>query len=490
MIFDRIRTLAKQTAVYGMGDILGKAVGVLLVPLYARLLSTTENGVISLAFAFIGFSAAVYSLGLNPALIRFLSGDTEPKGSQVKFSTAYWTLIGFGAVLSTGIWQYSATLAGTLLTSDGVSYADIFQLIAAIVLLDTLSEPLFTLCRARQRSGLYALVRFVQHSIQLGLTIYLIAGLGYGVRAIFWTNVVSSAFALIVLLPVGLRQLRLVFKFSCFRELLLFGLPFVPSTIALLVINLSDRFLLKFFLGLESVGTFTVVYKICLPMLLIVRVFRTAWAPAILAIPDRPESLEVVRRVTTYFAMGGAFLFLLISTFGKEFILLIAGAESANYLPARDIIPLITLAFLFSGIYIVLTAGVYVEGRSRALPVVVGAGAVINFGINLILIPRIGLTGAAWSTLAAYGFMSLLLFLFTRRSFPVRYEYGRLLKIGVALLVVHVGVSSYLDVSTATGVITRLIILLVFPLILWGWRFFDPQEWADLRSLFKLSKAN
>ena len=73
MIFDRIRTLAKQTAVYGTGDILGKAVGVLLVPLYARLLSTTENGVISLAFAFIGFSAAVYSLGLNPALIRFLS---------------------------------------------------------------------------------------------------------------------------------------------------------------------------------------------------------------------------------------------------------------------------------------------------------------------------------------------------------------------------------------------------------------------------------
>jgi O-antigen/teichoic acid export membrane protein len=488
MIFDRIRSLAKHTAVYGVGDILGKAVGVLLVPLYARMLSTQENGVISLAFAFVGFSAVLYSLGLNPALIRFLSGETESVDRRDRFSTAYWTLMGVGCLLSTVIWFSSATLAAIFLDSGAESYTDVFHLIAVIVLLDTLSEPLFTVCRARQRSGLYAIVRFAQHSIQLGFTIYLIAGLGYGVRAIFWTNVASSAFALLVLLPMGLKQLRLVFKIPHLRELLAFGIPFVPSTIALLVINLSDRFLLKFFLGLESVGTFTVVYKICLPMLLIVRVFRAAWAPAILAISDRSESLAVVRRVTTYFTMCSAFLFLLVSTFGRDFILLIAGEESPKYLPAEDIIPLITLAFLFSGIYIILTAGVYVEGRSRALPIVVGCGAVVNICLNLILIPRIGLVGAAWSTLVAYGIMSLLLFLFTRRFYPVQYEYGRLLKIGVAALVVQVGVSNYLEDSTPGGVITRLIILLVFPLILWGWRFFDPREWADLMSIFTYSK--
>jgi O-antigen/teichoic acid export membrane protein len=487
MIFERIKALARHTAVYGMGDILGKGIGVVLIPLYARLLTPSENGVMSLAFAFIGFSAVVYSLGINPALIRFLSGDGEEADRQSRFSTAYWTLLLLGSVLSTGIWLCSGQLAELFLNSEAEAYTDIFRLIAVIVFLDTLSEPLFTLCRARQRSGRYAVVRFTQHTLQLGLTIYLIASLDYGVRAIFWTNVVSSAFALLILLPSGVQQLRFIFEGSRLREMLAFGLPFVPSSFALLVINLSDRFLLKFFLGLESVGAFTVVYKICLPMLLIVRVFRAAWAPAILAIEDRSESLEVVRRVTTYFVMCGAFLFLLVSTFGREFILLIAGAEAHHYLPARPIIPLITLAFLFSGIYIILTAGVYVEGRSRALPLVVGSGAAINFGLNLLLIPKLGLVGAAWSTLVAYALMSLLLFLYTRRFYPVEYEFRRLLKIAVAALVVHLGVSSYLDVSTVQGVVARLIILMVFPLILWGWRFFDHREWTHLKSFFNTS---
>ncbi len=487
MLFDRIKSLFRHTAIYGIGDLLGRAVSFFLLPLYARMLTTGDNGVRSLAFVFIGFSAVFYSLGLNQALVRYLSGEDDPAVGRKRFSSAFWTLFGVGLTFSALLWAGAAPLAQFFLGTG--AYADIFHLMAIIILLDTLSEPLFTLCRARQRSATYAAVRLVQHTLQMGLTVYLIAGLGHGVRAIFWSNVASSAFAFLALSPVCWQNLRLIYSPAAVRELLTFGIPFVPSALALLVINLSDRFLIRVFLGIEEVGIYDIVYKLTLPMLIVVRVLRAAWAPSILSIPHREEAYAVCARVTTYFSLTAVFLFLCIQTFARELILLVAGSNAPVYLKGQDIVAPILLAFLFSGIYVIFTAGVYAEKRTRMLPAIVGAGAVVNIGINLLLIPRIGFIAAAWSTLAAYGLMALLLYLQTRRFYPAPYEYRRLAKIGVAGTVVFLITSNYINETTPEGIAARGIFLLGYPLILWGWNFFDPQEWHDLRSMVRFPRA-
>ena len=486
MRFRHVKSLAKHTAVYGMGDLLGKATGVLLVPVYARLLTPSENGDMALAYAFVSFSVLLYALGLNHALVRHLSVERGDEGTRLKFSTAYWTLMAIGVLLSFLVWNSAARLAIVFL--DSASFADIFRVIAVILLLDTLSEPFFTLCRVRQRSGTYASVRFVQHTLQLGLTVYLIVWEGNGVRAIFWSNLVSSAFAFLALCPTGFRVLRPVYSTSILRELLRFGLPFVPSAAALLLINLSDRLLLMFFLGKDPVGILQILFRFCLPMQMLTRVFRSAWAPGVLAIPDRAEARTVVARMTTYFAAVATLLLLVLSTFARDLILLGCGSNAAEYLPAQGVIPIVTLAFLLSGLYIILTAGVYAEGRSRMLPLVVGVGAVVNVGFNLLLIPRIGVHGAAWSTLAAYGVMVVFLYLHTRRFYPVAYEYARIAKVAVAGGIVFIGVSGFAPDASLSGIITRCILLLAYPFILWGWNFLEAGEWQEIRQLFRLPK--
>ena len=140
-MFSRIKSLAQHTAVYGMGDLLGRAVSILLVPIYARHLTPADNGILSLAFAFIGFSAVFYSLGLNPALIRLLSGKTDLGKHRAAFSSAFWALFATGFILSSLVWTNAGSLAQYLLGS--VDYSAIFELIAVVVLLDALSEPLF-----------------------------------------------------------------------------------------------------------------------------------------------------------------------------------------------------------------------------------------------------------------------------------------------------------------------------------------------------------
>ena len=491
MLFDRIRSLVRHTAVYGVGDFLRVIISAALLPVYARLLSPEENGVRDLAFAFIAFSTVVYSLGINQALIRHLSAEEDPLVLRRRFSSAFWTISGIALLLAALVWCAASPLASLLFDSGlATQRTDLFGLIAAIILLDAVGEPLFTLCRARKRSSLYAGVRLVQHTVQIGLTIYLIAGLGYGVRGVFWSNVASSAFAVAALLPFGLKSLRIDYAPKAVREFLSFGLPFVPSALALLVIELSDRLMVRVFLGLDATGVYGISYKFALPMLLVVRALRAAWAPAVLSVPDTGEARQVCARVTTYYAAIGGFLVLGLAAFPRELILLVAWDNAPAYLPGQNVIALVALAYLCNGFYVILTAGVYVEGRSRVLPAIVGAGAVLNVAMNLLLIPRIGFIAAAWSTLAAYGLMALLLFLSVRRFYPVRYEYGRLGKICVAASIAYLMIWKYTDDTTLSGIAARAVIfLVVYPTILWGWRLFDPAEWQDLRSVLNFSRT-
>ncbi|MDE2724330.1 MAG: oligosaccharide flippase family protein, partial [Gemmatimonadota bacterium] len=344
-MFSRIKSLAQHTAVYGMGDLLGRAVSILLVPIYARHLTSADNGILSLAFAFIGFSAALYSLGLNPALVRLLSGKTDLGKHRAAFSSAFWALFATGVILSSLVWTNAGSLAHHLLGSS--DYSAIFELIAAIVLLDALSEPLFTLCRARQRSFHYAIVRVIQHTLQLGLTAYFIGILGRGPIAVFEANLISSVFALLVMFPVGLRMIRPTFDVRALRDLLRFGFPFVPSAFSFLIISLSDRFLIRFFLDLDNLGIYGITYKLGLPIFFVVKAFRSAWAPAVLDETEEEETRQMCAHVTTYFTLFGILGCLILATFAHEIIVLIAGDNAPTYLEGIRVVPIVGLAFFF-----------------------------------------------------------------------------------------------------------------------------------------------
>lgn len=477
-MFSRLISLIRHTAIYGTGDLLGRVVAIVLVPIYARHLSLNDNGVVSLVFALIGFSAIFYSLGLNPALVRILSGNTPLPDKQKAFSSAYWTLICLGLCLSTLIYLNAHSLAQSIL--NNAEHAHIFYYISGILILDALSEPFFTLCRAQKRSTLYTLIRLVQYTLQLGLTAYLIAVEGKGAEAVFQANLISSFFAFIAICPTGLSTLKLVFDNNALRDLLTFGLPFIPSAVSVLIINLSDRFLVNYLLGVEALGIYGITYKLGLPVFLAIKAFRAAWAPSVLESDDIEQTSQMCAKITTYYMVLGSFLCLILAAYAHEFIQLIAGENASSYLPGKNVVPIVGLAFFVYGLYVILTAGVYIHGRAKALPAIVGVGALLNIVFNLVFLPQWGFVAAAWSTLAAYTVMVALLYYFVQKFYPVPYEYGRLGKIAIAGIIVYIAMSDTLSDTSSHGTVARTIFLLGYPLILWGWRVVEPKELKQL----------
>ena len=98
--------------------------------------------------------------------------------------------------------------------------------------------------------------------------------------------------------------------------------------------------------------------------------------------------------------------------------------------------PVVLIGYLFNGMYVNFMAGIYIEKKTSHLPYITGIGAAVNVVANLLMIPKYGMLGAAWATLFAYAAMALVLYFVSHRFYPVHYEYARLLKIWLALVVV------------------------------------------------------
>jgi O-antigen/teichoic acid export membrane protein len=116
------------------------------------------------------------------------------------------------------------------------------------------------------------------------------------------------------------------------------------------------------------------------------------------------------------------------------------------------------------------------------------AGAFVNVCLNWFFIPRIGIFAAAWSTVAANGVMVLLLYVNTRRFYPVPFEFARMAKAAFAAIVVSFALN--VDDPTFEGTLAKALILLAYPIILSGWNFIEPAEWNSLRHYLRLQSAS
>ena len=458
MVRQDIIRLSKQTLVYGFGYVTARMINFLLLPFYSHHIQPREYGIISLVYAFIAFLNIIYHYGLESAFLRFFSRAEIPRpdmgpaaagevragrgadreGGITKkdvFSTVFISLIGTSLLFSFLIWSFAPGLSEALLKT--AAYARIVRMTAVILLLDALFLIPLHYLRIRNKAGIFTSVTLVNVIINVGLNIYLIRFRGMGIDGVFISNIAASGFNFLVLIPVVVRNWNGRFSGSLWKKLLLFGLPFIPSGLSSMIIELSDRYMLEWFEGLRTVGLYSAGHKLGIFMMLVVMAFRFAWQPFFLQKQDDPDARPLFAVILTYFVFAMSLVFLLISFFIKEIVSLpVMGVTliGADYWSGIVVVPYILAAYVFNGIYINFHPAIFYSGRTWVISVVVGIAAVINVTANLILIPRVGMTGAGISSLAAYVFMAVCTYVIVRKWMPVPYEWKKLLLMFVLTL--------------------------------------------------------
>ncbi len=477
------KRLTKHSAVYGLGHIITRVVNFLLLPLYTNKLPTDEYGVSAVVFTYLALMTIVYTYGIDAAFLRFFILSDDKIQRRKIFSTAFWAVLIVAGSL-TGIIYLKAATISNLIISEG-EFPQLFRLGCWILLFDALAFLPFLFLRAEEKSVYFIVIKFVNVLINVGMNIWYIVYLQKGVEGIFLANAWASAITFFLLLPILFRQISFVFIWSALVELLKFGLPYLPSTLAVVLMQTFDRFILEKMAGLEVTGLYSAGYKLGIFMNLYVMAFRFAWHPFFLSTSKQENAKEIFSKILTYFTLLAAGIFLFISFFIDEIIrfrifgLTIFGSA---YWESTKVVPVILLAYLIYGMYVNFVVGIYIEKKTKYLPLISGAGAVVNIITNILLIPIFGMMGAAYASLMGFLVMAVMLYFFAQKFYTIPYEFGRLIKL--ALVVVALFSVGYY-VKGSWMIFTKSLLVLGFPVILFLTGFFERRELDSIKKMVR-----
>ena len=280
-------------------------------------------------------------------------------------------------------------------------------LIGPIVFFDTINLVPLSFLRAERRPRAYALISFSRAVLGSLLIITFVVVLGLGVIGVILGSACSALVASIAGISMLAREGRLGIGLDrrLARHMLAFSLPLVPASVAGWTLNLSDRYLIAAFIGPAAVGIYAAGYTVGLAInALAISPFTLAWGAAYWEIAKQDDARAVFGRVLTGFTALASFAALGLGALATDAFRILLPAE---FEPGRFVTPFSAFAYVLYGIYTIVATGLNLESQTRRLPLIMGATAVTNVVLNLLLIPRLGYMGAAVSTILSYGMLAV-----------------------------------------------------------------------------------
>jgi O-antigen/teichoic acid export membrane protein len=465
-MFDKLKELTKDTAIYGVSTMVGRFLNFILVPLYTNIFLPAEYGIIQLIYAYMAILNIVFIYGLDSAYLKFAAfkdiGDEKDN-----FSTPYIAVFVTSLLISFLIVINSEAIGSSLRIPSEYQY--LIYLAAAILFLDANVVIPFLKLRLDRRAKIFSLFRVINISVNIVLNIYLIIILHWGIEAILISNLIASAVSLLLVSFTIIKNFKLKFHSLLFKRLLKFGLPFLPAGFAVMLVQVIDVPILEKLTDLKTVGIYKANYKLGIFMMLFVNMFQFAWQPFFLQNAKEPNAKEMFSKILTYFTLVGSIILVVLSLFITDLAQIkIAGFSivGSQYWAGLQIVPIILLAYLINGMYSVFSAGIYIEEKSIYVPFITGTGALVNVVANFLLIPVLSFTGAAIATLSSYFVMALGYYYVTQKFFKVKYELKRIGHIFIAIILV--GVLYYYLLSTGNLLFPfKLILLILFTLYIY-----------------------
>ncbi|MFH0777711.1 MAG: oligosaccharide flippase family protein [Candidatus Eisenbacteria bacterium] len=480
-MFEEIKKLVKQSAIYGIGTVATPFIGFVMLPLYSRYLTPGEYGVLAVTGVVNAFLSVLISFGANSGLIRyyFAYGEKRDKEEVVVSSLAFCLLASIACILlfllasrevSALVFDFEkGLLYFRLVIFSAFMHAGILNCLAAL--------------RAEERPGVYSVITILSLVLTFCLNILFVVGLRRNVQGILEAELISTTVAHVVALAIVLRGKRLAFSWLKTKQVLSFGLPLVPGSVAVIVLALSDRYFLQHFATLKDVGLFSMGFKIATVLrILIVEPFRMAWPPYMFSVLDRHDAKEIYRKVLVYFTFACVWFGLCLSIFAREGLAILA---TPPFYPAHKVVPLLVLSQLLLGMCAVLGAGIHIMSKTKYASYASIAAAVVSVGMNFVLVPRLGMMGAALASVVAYLTLNVLLSTISHRLYPVQHEFKRIaLMFIVAFGIYGVSLAATHGRGFVTGLIIKLGLVLLFPTLLYFLGFFAKQELSRLREWF------
>jgi len=275
-----------------------------------------------------------------------------------------------------------------------------------------------------------------------------------------------------------------VFSRRVLAESLRFGLPRLPHGLAQQIMAVGDRAVLLVFVPMSAIGVYSIGVSFGMTLKLFLSAFEYAWAPFYYATAKaEPQAPRIFGVLTTYGVGVLALLAAGLAAVAGDLVPLMVWGEE-NFAGAERIVPWIALGVLFQGIYLLTSIGLNITKRTEYYPVATLLSAAASLGSNMLLVPRFGILGAAWSNAVAYAVLAGTALHFSRRAYPIPYEWGRLARVALAGVAAYAAAAFVPAMPHLAGLLVRGgVIVAVYAAALGATGFFRANEIAWLRRM-------
>jgi O-antigen/teichoic acid export membrane protein len=418
-VANSIRQLAGETLIYGISGTLSRFIGIFLLPMYTRVFSPADYGVVGVMTSLLALCGVLIVLGLDNASARWFydTGDTLQRKRIM--SSWFWCQMTVGMLAALLLLLLAPQIAALLLGTRDLAH--LVRIAALTVPLGSFVRVLGNWLRYQRRA---AMVTTYYTSTSLGLlgiiALFVLTWPG-GLLGLYWAHLVAgllTAAASVMIIRTWIAP-RFV-SWPVLKSMLAFGLPLAPASVASWMTALSDRLILSLFRDSSEVGVYTVAASLASVVALVTQAFQWAWGPFAFSLLRDRESAQVYSKALSLYALLGAFLCTAASLFSPWLLRVFA---TAPYYGAASNIPWLAFSHLAVGATTIAALGSQVVKKSGSIAMSAFVGAGINTLLNFLLIPAIGRDGAAIATFVAYTSATAYMFVASQKHYPLPYHF-------------------------------------------------------------------
>ncbi len=472
-----IGKIVRHSSLYLIGTIASRAVGFLLVPLYAHYLSPVEYGMVDLIDLMVTIAALCVGVSAaGTAMVRMYHEKPDEGHRKRVVSTTLILVVLTTVPLCIGGMFASRPLSRLLFHSE--ANAGIIMAFFAAMFFGNIGEILSVLMRMRDRVILivsYALVCLVAAA---SLNIFFIAFQRRGIWGFVLSKLIVGSGGALFLLVIGLRYARLNFDRAYARKLIAFGAPLVVSGLAFFTLHFSDRFFLNAYGYRTQLGQYALGYRFAFMLpVLIAEPFSRAWGVSFYQLAEGPawklSFVRILRHLLFLMILGATGL----SLFSRPALQIMV---TDAYRPALYVIPIVAFAYVFRQAGDFFRDLLLISKRSGLIGKMTCGTAIFNIALNFAWIPHYGMYGAAWATVASWGAYMLIFWVAAYREhqfpFPLRSLGSGL---ALAMLTLY-GAAATTPRAFWGGVAASSAWMLVFLLAIWKSGYFPMSDLAEI----------
>ena len=413
-----MKSLAKDTAIYGLSSIIGKFLNYLLVPLYTYALARTDDyGIVTNLYAWTALLLVLLTYGMETGFFRF--ANREDYDAKSVYKTAYWTLLSTSTLFALLVIVFQQPLAGVLGYAD---HAEFVAMMFVTVAVDAFASIPFAHLRNQKRPILFAALKLLFVILNIAFNLLFLVILGKNdVFYVFLSNLMATGIQTLCLLPFTMPKGGR-FDGKALKEMLRYSLPLLVLGVAGIMNQTLDRILFPYLYPGEDaqsqLGIYGACFKVAMVMMMFTQAFRYAYEPFVFSKHKDRQSVEAYADAMKYYIIFSYLILLGVIFYLDIFRYIVASA----YWEGLKIVPVVLWTYVFQGVYFNLSFWYKLTDETKWGAYFSLIGLCITLVLQIVGVPIIGYWASCGSSLVCYFVIMVLSYVIGQKKAPIPYD--------------------------------------------------------------------